>query len=142
MSDQVLHPNLSEKSSEERRGEQNKGKEDKVDKNFPAIKSEKEKGGGEIPSSGMPLPSKKIISSANDDTKDNNLTVTDLKKDNELEILEAEDVDIIEKPWVKKAKEIIEKDKGNPYFEEKDHEDLQIDYLKKRFGKEIKKSDD
>lgn len=56
--------------------------------------------------------------------------------------LSADDKDIIEKEWVGKAKDVISNDKGKPYKEEEDHEDLQIDYLKKRFGKDIKKSED
>ncbi len=55
---------------------------------------------------------------------------------------EAGDIEIIEKPWVDKAEDIIKKDKGKPYYKEEDHEDLQADYLKERFGKEIKKEED
>ena len=54
----------------------------------------------------------------------------------------ADDVDVIEKEWVDKAEEVIEKTAGNPHAEEEAVEDLQIDYMKKRFNKDIKKSDD
>jgi len=43
-------------------------------------------------------------------------------------------------PYVKKAAKVIEADKGNPYKEEEDLEDIQIEYLKDRFGKDLKKS--
>ncbi|MCL5093726.1 MAG: hypothetical protein M1355_01145 [Patescibacteria group bacterium] len=55
---------------------------------------------------------------------------------------EAEDTDSIEKPWVDKAEEIIKDHKSDPYTEEEDHENLEIEYLSKRFGKNIKKGDD
>lgn len=42
-------------------------------------------------------------------------------------------------PYIKAAENVIEKDKNDPYQEEEDHEDVQVKYLKDRFGKEIKK---
>lgn len=52
----------------------------------------------------------------------------------------AADVDVIEKEWVDKAEEVIAKTAGDPRAEEEAVEDLQIDYMKKRYGKDIKKS--
>lgn len=54
----------------------------------------------------------------------------------------AEDVDVIEKEWVDRAEGVIKDTTGDPYQEEEQVEDLQIDYMKKRFGKDIKKSND
>lgn len=54
----------------------------------------------------------------------------------------ANDVDVIEKEWVDKAEEVIAKTAGDPHAEEEAVEDLQIDYMKKRYNKDIKKSDD
>jgi len=54
--------------------------------------------------------------------------------------LSAQDKDIIEKEWVGKAEKIIKEDRNNPFVEEEDAEDLQIEYLKKRFNKDIGKS--
>lgn len=51
----------------------------------------------------------------------------------------ADDVDVIEKEWVDEANKIISATSGDPYVEEEAMEDLQVDYLKKRYGKEIKK---
>lgn len=54
----------------------------------------------------------------------------------------AEDVDVIEKEWVDKAEQIVAQTAGDPHAEEEAVEDLQIDYLKKRYGKDVKKSED
>ncbi len=53
----------------------------------------------------------------------------------------AADVDVIEKEWVDQANNIIEQTKDDPYVEEEAVEALQIDYLKKRYGHEVKKPD-
>ena len=52
--------------------------------------------------------------------------------------LSAADEDVIEKEWVDKAKKIVTQTKDNPYLQEKEVSRLQADYLKKRYGKEIK----
>ncbi|MBW3538072.1 hypothetical protein KY386_01100 [Candidatus Parcubacteria bacterium] len=54
----------------------------------------------------------------------------------------ADDVDVIEKEWVEAAESIVKNTAGDPYLEEEAVENLQIDYLKKRYGKEIKKTPD
>jgi hypothetical protein len=54
----------------------------------------------------------------------------------------ANDQDVIEKEWVDKADEVVAKTVGNPHAEEEAVEDLQIDYLKKRYNKDVKKSED
>lgn len=54
----------------------------------------------------------------------------------------ASDDDVIEKAWVDKAKKIVEQTKADPYLQEKEVSKLQADYLKKRYGKEIKVSGD
>lgn len=52
----------------------------------------------------------------------------------------ADDVDVIEKEWVDKAKSIVNEHKHDPYNQEKETSRLQADYLKKRYGKDIKLS--
>lgn len=52
----------------------------------------------------------------------------------------ADDVDVIEMEWVNKAKEIIKKTKQDPHAQEQAVEKLQIDYLKKRYGRDVKSS--
>lgn len=50
----------------------------------------------------------------------------------------ADDVDVIEKEWVDKAKKIVSSTKDNPYQQEKEVSRLQADYLMKRYGKQVK----
>lgn len=56
--------------------------------------------------------------------------------------LVAADEDLIEKEWVDRAKKIVLQTKDDPYNQEKEVSKLQADYLKKRYGKEIKVSSD
>lgn len=49
----------------------------------------------------------------------------------------AADEDLIEKEWVDKAKQIISKTKDDPHAREREVNRLQVDYLKKRYGKEL-----
>jgi Txe/YoeB family toxin of Txe-Axe toxin-antitoxin module len=50
----------------------------------------------------------------------------------------ADDVDVLEKEWVEKAKKIVHETKEDPYLQEKEVSKLQSDYLQKRYGKQIK----
>lgn len=54
----------------------------------------------------------------------------------------SDDVDVIEKEWVDQAEKAIEKTKDDPHAEEEAVEDLQADYLKKRYGHDLKRSND
>ena len=49
----------------------------------------------------------------------------------------ASDDDLIEKEWVDKAKKIVENTKNDPYKREDEVSKLRVDYLKKRFGREL-----
>lgn len=49
----------------------------------------------------------------------------------------AADEDLIEKEWVDKAKQVIASTKDDPYRREQEVKKLQIDYVKKRYGKII-----
>ncbi|HSX01718.1 MAG TPA: hypothetical protein VLI05_00205 [Candidatus Saccharimonadia bacterium] len=53
----------------------------------------------------------------------------------------ASDVDVVEPEWVDAAEQTIAHTAGNPYAEEEAVEGLQVDYLKKRYGHEVKKSE-
>ena len=101
-----------------------------------------EKGTTEVPVQVQVPPTQQQMPAAQTPVSDGSTVPASGSNQVILDETNAEDVDIIEKPWVKKAEEIIKKDKDKPYFEEEDHEDLQIDYLKKRFGKEIRKSEE
>jgi hypothetical protein len=46
----------------------------------------------------------------------------------------AGDVDVIEPEWVNKAEQVVAQHQGDPYGEEEAIEDLQRDYLQKRYG--------
>lgn len=52
----------------------------------------------------------------------------------------ADDVDVIEKAWVDRAKQIIKETKDDPKAQEDAFEQLQIEYHKKRYGRDIKAS--
>ena len=49
----------------------------------------------------------------------------------------ANDDDLIEKEWVDKAKRIVAETQDNPHRRDEEVNKLQIDYLKKRFGREL-----
>lgn len=52
--------------------------------------------------------------------------------------LEAEDTDLIEKPWVDKTEQVIDADKDDPFIEDEHQHDLSRAYLKKRFNLDVK----
>jgi hypothetical protein len=56
--------------------------------------------------------------------------------------LVAGDDDLIEKEWVDKAKSIIQQTRSDPYTQEKEVSKLQADYMKKRYGKDVKLAND
>lgn len=49
----------------------------------------------------------------------------------------AADVDVIEPEWVAKAEDVVRAHQGDPYGEEEAIEDLQQDYLLKRYGHKV-----
>lgn len=53
-----------------------------------------------------------------------------------------DDVDVIEKEWVNKAKSIVEGSSTDPHRQNKEVNALKADYLRKRYGKEIKLTED
>jgi hypothetical protein len=54
----------------------------------------------------------------------------------------ADDTDLIEKEWVDKAKAIVEQTAHDPYLQNQEINKVKVDYLKKRYNKDIKLSDD
>lgn len=50
----------------------------------------------------------------------------------------ADDVDLIEKEWVDKAKQIIEMTRNEPFEQKKEMSQLKADYLQKRYNKSVK----
>ncbi len=83
---------------------------------------------GALPTVAPPLPvddSATTPSSVDDDTP-----------------LVAADDDLIEKEWVDKAKKIIAETKDEPYRREQEVKKLQIEYVRKRYGRVIGDSGD
>jgi hypothetical protein len=64
-------------------------------------------------------------------------SVTDPAVSTVISPLVAADEDLIEKEWVDKAKEIIEQTKDDPYTRTAKVNELQRDYLQKRYGKVV-----
>jgi len=52
--------------------------------------------------------------------------------------LPADDGDLIEKEWVNKAKQIVERTRDDPYKQSGELTTFKADYMKKRYGKSIK----
>ena len=53
----------------------------------------------------------------------------------------ADDADLIEKEWVNKAKQIVEKTRNDPYEQSKEITLFKADYMKKRYNKTLKLSE-
>jgi len=50
----------------------------------------------------------------------------------------ADDLDLIEKEWVDKAKAIVAQTRNDPYAQNKEINTFKADYMKKRYNKDIK----
>jgi hypothetical protein len=56
--------------------------------------------------------------------------------------LTAEDAELIEKAWVDKAKEIVERTRHDPYIQNREITKMKADYMKKRYNKDIRIPED
>lgn len=56
--------------------------------------------------------------------------------------LMADDADLIEKEWVVRAKALVAETKDDPYRQNKEFNKAKADYIKKRYNKDIKVSED
>jgi hypothetical protein len=54
----------------------------------------------------------------------------------------AGDIDLIEKAWVQKAKDIVMRTQGDPYTQNKQINRMKVDYIKKRYDKDIRSSEE
>lgn len=52
--------------------------------------------------------------------------------------LEANDVDIIEKEWVVKLKQVVEHTTEDPFTQQSEISKIKADYMKKRYSKDVK----
>ncbi len=60
----------------------------------------------------------------------------------QLDDLAADDNDLIEKEWVTKAKAIVDSTRTNPHEQNKQINKVKADYIKKRYNKDIKVSEE
>lgn len=67
--------------------------------------------------------------------------VVSLATDDDIPSVAADD-DLIEKEWVDKAKKIISATRDDPYRREREISKLQIEYIRRRYGREIGDSGD
>lgn len=51
---------------------------------------------------------------------------------------EANDIDLIEKEWVLKAKQIVQHTYEDPYAQQAEISKMKADYMKKRYNKDVK----
>ena len=49
----------------------------------------------------------------------------------------ADEVDLIEKAWIEKAKDIVASTQGNPHDQNEQMNQVKSDYMKKRYGRDI-----
>lgn len=54
----------------------------------------------------------------------------------------AGDIDLIEKEWVVKAKAIVDKTRNDPHAQQKEISKFKADYMKKRYNKDVKVSEE
>ena len=54
----------------------------------------------------------------------------------------ADDTDLIEKEWVEKAKQIVAQTAHDPYLQNREINRVKADYLKKRYNKDVKLSEE
>ena len=72
-----------------------------------------------------------VQSIPNDNSTNQQSSLTDLPAS-------ASDEDLIEKEWVDKAKEIVDNTVGDPHAQSEQLGKMKSDYIRKRYGKDIK----
>ena len=96
---------------------------------YPGIRLEAEQAQAEVAQLVMPSLPTPVLAAADPTTAqpqaDDNTPLT------------AGDDDLIEKEWVDKAKSIIAATKDDPYRREREINKLQIEYIRKRYGRVI-----
>lgn len=94
-------------------------------------------GGLNVPSASSPLPSlpaDDAAAAASTDNAQQDTTQTPIVPPPAI----ADDVDLIEKEWVEKAKHIVEQTKHDPYQQNQEMTKMKADYLKKRYNRDLK----
>jgi len=76
----------------------------------------------------VPDPSANATATQQDSPKPHQVAVPDI----------AADADLIEKEWVDRAKQIVDHTRDNPYEQQKAIAKMKVEYMKKRYDREIK----
>lgn len=90
----------------------------------------------------------KLSNNLNDDSSQSDPASTDVNSSVPTPISnvsvpsEAADSDLIEKEWVERAKQIVDHTKDDPHEQQKALSRMKADYMKKRYNKDIKVSDE
>jgi len=127
---------------------------------LPDVKPESSNSGGVVNNEGRKAPTTAMpaITTQATDSDDKSITLNDRSNTASLKNqtgvassssvssttnspMIADDVDLIEKEWVEKAKEIVNKTKDNPYLQNKAISEIKTDYIKKRYNKDLSKSE-
>lgn len=87
----------------------------------------------DVPVSSTPAPT--VVNQANDGPA---TQITQSPQHNSGVPTVAEDSDLIEKEWVFKAKQIVDQNRGNPNLQNQGIAQLKAQYIKKRYGKDLK----
>ena len=82
--------------------------------------------------SSIPLPTMPVLPVVNDQPA----ATSGVNQGNPAQA--ADDKDLIEKEWVRKAKQIVERTKDDPYKQSEELTVFKADYMKKRYNKTIK----
>lgn len=96
---------------------------------------------GTSPSSGFPAAQVSTVDPLPQPSSSPQPTNDQLTVDPQIPII-ADDSDLIEKEWVLKAKEIVARTKHDPYQQNKEVERIKADYMKKRYNKDIRVTED
>jgi hypothetical protein len=118
---------------------------DDTDYKLPQVDSRDELDNGTSPNSTQEEPSRSITPSSKqvDGTVAQTQTPaqTSAGEPDDDSLLHADDLDLIEKAWVEKAKAIVKDTQGDPYAQNKLMSKMKADYLKKRYNRDIKVSE-
>lgn len=81
---------------------------------------------------------KNTISNIKTEDDKSKSVVTNLSKDNASMIINKKDTDLIEKEWINKVKKIIDSNRGNPYQQSRQINQLKAEYMLDKYNKVIK----
>jgi len=92
----------------------------------------------ELPSADPTAPTQQLASQLPQSAPTAQFAVTSPSVASGITPLTAEDIDLIEKAWIEKAKAIVRSTHGDPYNQNKELNKVKAEYIKKRYDKDIK----